>query len=128
MSAQSVRTRLDVQARLLALARDDGRQVVNAELLRELVVDAHLSVGRRVVDRQLDAAHLQRTLCPGVIPSSLPTHWAAAKEQPHGAVSLPASLCQDLLYEAYTVQPKDTHGMQLLSVWTLLLMLVGEKH
>ncbi len=50
---------LDIQAGLLALAGDDVGQVVDAELLGELVEHAHLPVVGRVVDGQLDAAHLR---------------------------------------------------------------------
>ena len=49
---------LDVEAELGALALNDGGQVVHRELLRELVVHAHLPIRCRVVNRQLDALHL----------------------------------------------------------------------
>lgn len=46
----------DVEAELLALLADDRRELVDAELLRELVEHAELALGRGVVDRDLDAA------------------------------------------------------------------------
>jgi hypothetical protein len=48
---------LHLQAQLLALARDNLRELVHAELLGELVEHAELSLVGGVVNCDLDAAH-----------------------------------------------------------------------
>ncbi len=58
--AGASRAHLDVQAEAGALPLHDAGDVVDGELLRELVIHAHLARVCRVVDRDLDAPHLRR--------------------------------------------------------------------
>ena len=56
----AITTHLDFQAQLAALALHQRRDLIHAELLRELVVDLHFAWRRRVVDGDLYAPNLGR--------------------------------------------------------------------
>ena len=102
---------LHVQAKLAALALDDGSQVVDAELLGELVEDAELARGRRVVNRELHASHLRAT--PGQVTPAPRTiiatkHLPARPHLQHAILHLPDSACWLTL-----ATPLGAHGRLL---------------